>query len=119
MTSHRCIHFNGIQKPCAAGIDPMSVRDKSGPGMATFPCIDIGKPCAKTCGSQRMMTAQEEADENAAIDAQVARFLADLASGKCPICQEQVAERRQVGRCQYARPCGHRLGQHGDEGDDQ
>jgi hypothetical protein len=40
-----------------------------------------------------------------------ATFLADLDSGLCPECHQPVQDYRQVGRCTYAKPCGHRLWQ--------
>lgn len=117
MTSTRwrpkCVHFNGIQNTCAAGLDPMSFRDTSGKGMATFPCLDLGKPCAAICPQRRVMTDEEQDAEHAELMAAVAKFEADLASGACPTCQKKIEKRERVGRCEYARPCGHRLGQVG------
>jgi hypothetical protein len=39
----------------------------------------------------------------------VKAFLEALASGLCPTCGVKVEEERQVGRCVYGVPCGHRL----------
>ncbi len=114
MTTYtRCVHFNGIQKVCAAGVDPMTKRDVSKPGMAVFPCLNWPgrRPCEVVCDQRREMTTEEVAAENAQIDAAVAAFEANLAGGRCPHCFATIQTREQVGRCQYARPCGHRLGQ--------
>jgi len=110
-----CVHFRGIQNVCAAGIDPKSVRDTSGPGMATWPCLDTGKGCATACPQRRMQTDAEISEEDARIEAAVAKFETDLASGKCPHCQITIEARRVSGRCAYAVPCGHRLGQVGGD----
>lgn len=37
-------------------------------------------------------------------------FLERLAKGLCPHCGDDPKEFVQVGRCVYAKPCGHRLG---------
>ena len=38
-------------------------------------------------------------------------FFNDLLAGKCPICHEVPQYERQVGRCVYGVPCGHRMRQ--------
>ena len=118
MTSlRRCVHFNGIQKACAVGIDPMTVRAprKTGAPMATFPCIDTGYPCATACSERRMMADEEVSAEDREIDAAVAQMEADAAAGRCHVCQARIEFRERVGRCEYARPCGHRIGQAGGD----
>ncbi len=42
-------------------------------------------------------------------DAILKAYLDDLAAGVCPHCQAEIKERKQIGRCVYAFPCGHRL----------
>jgi hypothetical protein len=48
-------------------------------------------------------------------DAQIAQalqiFVERMAAGVCPECQQKIEKEKQVGRCVYAEPCGHRLGQ--------
>lgn len=39
------------------------------------------------------------------------RFEGVLDVGRCLHCRTQIEEAFQVGRCVYARPCGHRQGQ--------
>ncbi len=113
----RCVHFRGIQNFCAAGIDPSTVRAPRVPPapMATFPCLDIGHPCSTTCGARRMMDEEELAAEERAIQAAVAKMITDDAAGLCHVCQGAIKRRERVGRCEYARPCGHRLGQVGGD----
>lgn len=111
----RCIHFRGVQRVCGAGIDPMSVRDAAGAGMYRWPCLDTGRTCLTSCDKQRMMTPEEEAEETVRIMAAVEKFEADLASGKCPHCGAAIEATKVAGRCEYAEPCGHRLGQVGSD----
>ncbi len=113
----KCIHFKGIQNICRAGVNPMTVRDTGKPGIAVWPCLSRAgsRACDTTCDKQRIMTPEEREAEDAEIDAAVAVFMKDLAEGRCPSCRAVVEKREQVGRCQYARPCGHRLGQVGGE----
>ncbi len=49
--------------------------------------------------------AEKEREANAVLQ----EFLDNLANNICPHCKTPIAEKRQVGRCVYARPCGHRL----------
>lgn len=113
MIRTRCIHFKGIQNLCAAGIDPLTVRSDKAPGapMATFPCLDIGHPCATKCDKQRLMTQEELDNEYRKLIAAAEKAERDIQSGCCHICFVKVESRELVGRCEYARPCGHRIGQ--------
>lgn len=36
-------------------------------------------------------------------------FFENLANDICPHCKTPITNKRQVGRCVYADPCGHRL----------
>jgi hypothetical protein len=45
--------------------------------------------------------------ETAAI---AAKFLENLMSGKCPVCNTEPDFYKQVGPCVYCEPCGHRIG---------
>jgi hypothetical protein len=113
----KCVHFRGIQNVCRAGIDPRTKRDTTKPGIAVFPCLTFpgNRPCGVACGSRREMTPAEVAAEDAEIEAAVARMEQALAAGNCPHCLAPIERRQVVGRCAYARPCGHRLGQVGGD----
>jgi hypothetical protein len=52
--------------------------------------------------------ARAKADE---VGHRLATTLARMAAGYCPECDQKVESKRQIGRCIYAAPCGHRLGQ--------
>lgn len=109
----KCVHFCGIQKPCDAGIDPKTVRDSSRPGPYRWPCLTLPgeKPATTECASFRAQTAEEIAEEQAAIDAAIAQVVKREKSGECIHCGKPITRRRQVDKCMYADPCGHRQGQ--------
>lgn len=111
--SSRCRHFHGIQNVCGAGINPLDVRDTSVRGMARWPCFAVAwaRPCATICEQVSLLTDEEQAAEDREFAAACDKVIAGLAAGKCPDCGAGVDRREQVGKCVYARPCGHRLGQ--------
>lgn len=42
-------------------------------------------------------------------EAAIAAFIQELTDGKtCPHCHAPIKQRYQLGRCVYAKPCGHR-----------
>ncbi len=41
--------------------------------------------------------------------AAIQRYFENLNADLCPFCQAKIEEEQQVGRCVYAKPCGHRL----------
>jgi len=77
------------------------------------PCITMpGKPAASTtCASYREPTDAEIEESERAVQALMQRFRDRSARGECTDCGAKIAEVRQVGRCVYAEPCGHRVGQ--------
>ena len=109
----RCIHFRGIQNTCGAGIDPKTVRDETQRGPYRWPCLTLAgyEPATTSCASFRAMTQAEIDDETAKLCAAADAFEAALAAGRCGHCGAQIQRHKTVGRCQYAEPCGHRLGQ--------
>ena len=109
----RCVHFRGIQNVCGAGVDPKTVRDASGKGPYKWPCLLLAgyEPATTACASFRQQTQAEFEAETAQLIAAADAFEASLAAGKCPLCGASIQSRRTVGRCAYAEPCGHRLGQ--------
>lgn len=117
MTPARCVHFKGIQNVCGAGIDPKTVRDASQKGPYRWPCLVLAgyEPATTSCASFRAMTREEIDAETALFTAAIEKMEADLKAGVCPHCQKKIEERKRVGRCEYAEPCGHRLGQVGGD----
>jgi hypothetical protein len=108
-----CRHFTGIQhKTCAAGVNYMSVRDTSRPGMAKWPCITMhrGEDATTVCPHQSLLTEEEMAAKEARIMAAIEKACADIAAGKCHVCGADAEPSRRDGRCIY-NACGHRRGQ--------
>lgn len=108
----KCIHFRGIQHAtCEAGVSMVSVRDASQPGYR-WPCLTLNeRPAATTCELYREPTPEEIAADEAAWAARIEEALARTKRGECSDCGTKVTAVRQVGRCVYAEPCGHRVGQ--------
>ena len=107
-----CVHFCGIQNVCKAGIDPVTVRDSSHAGPYRWPCLTLdNRPASTSCAKYQEPTDAEikaDADEfAAALEAMRER----QSRGECSECGTKVSAVRQGGRCVYASPCGHRLGQ--------
>jgi hypothetical protein len=105
--ANKCRHFNGIQNgTCEAGIVYNEVRDAT---TRHLPCFkDDG--CSHDCQSVSFLSEQEVAEEAAREKAIVANFLEEMVAGvTCPHCHVAIEEKMQVGRCVYAKPCGHRL----------
>lgn len=108
----RCVFFTGIfQNPtCKAGVNYTSVRDASQPGMYRWPC-HRSQDATTTCLKAQYPTPAEAEAEAQMFEAAGKKLMEDLAKGLCPTCQQKVVTQKQVGRCVYAEPCGHRLGQ--------
>jgi hypothetical protein len=79
-----------------------------GPGSFNFPCFK--DRCENTSCSQQSFYTDEEAWQRIVDSTQ--RFnemFAKIANDICPTCDKPYTRQRQVGRCVYAEPCGHRL----------
>jgi hypothetical protein len=103
-----CRHFNGIQnKACEAGIPYKQFLYQNYP---IFPCrVRDDGTFSGACSAFAWSTPEEiEAEEKATSEAVAAYFTA-LSAGLCPVCGQAVTDKRQVGRCVYGEPCGHRL----------
>lgn len=101
-----CRHFTGVMNPqgCKAG---HHYKDIARP----LPCVRVGDGAGFGVGCPSF-SAYSEAE----IDAEIARshdvmtaFLRKLDDNICPACDAPVVGHKQVGRCVYAQPCGHRL----------
>lgn len=109
-----CIHFNGVMnKECEAGIsydDPrFGGRQQA---RRELPCLkespsdstrtDLCDQCAYLTEEQARAKADESVRKTRA-------YLEKMQSGVCPQCDRTIERERQVGRCVYADPCGHRM----------
>ena len=98
----RCSFFNGVQnKLCEASVEYDTLPK---PGL---PCLGEGDTCASRKFPDRA-TAEREVDE---MNARLDEVLAGMRIGKCHDCGSMGTDWRQVGRCFYQEPCGHRVGQ--------
>lgn len=103
----KCRHFNGIYGGiCEAGIRYESIRSDF--TLKSYPCFKKNN-LAERCSSCSFLSEEEVAAEVKRTEEHMAAFLTELAEGKtCPHCHAPIEKRRQVGRCVYAEPCGHR-----------
>lgn len=103
-----CVHFTGIQnEACKVGIAYTDVRDSNVSPYA-WPCIQDSN-AATTCDQCRYPTDDEADEHERNVSAKINEWLGKLESNICPDCNAAVERERQVGRCVYAEPCGHRL----------
>jgi hypothetical protein len=111
-----CIHFSGImQKTCEAGVsydDPrFGPREQ---GRRELPCLkETPTDPTRTdlCPLSEYLTEEQARAKADEVGHRLATTLARMAAGYCPECDQKVESKRQIGRCIYAAPCGHRLGQ--------
>lgn len=103
-----CIHFNGIQNVCGAGLDldPLRVlvteeeRVACGsPFRALWPCHKHGEKHGLACEHRRYPTPEEVAKDEAEIE----RAMAALMAGRSPCCdaplEKQESSRSTVSYC--------------------
>lgn len=103
-----CRHFNGIDHgTCKAGVGYESVRDSSQRPYA-WPCFK-SDGCSERCAQVSYLTPDEIAGKEREASAALEAFVNNLNNNICPHCKTPIAEKKQVGRCVYGYPCGHRL----------
>lgn len=106
-TRVHCKHFTGFypDKSCGAGLPyaaqlPYSFSEPP-------PCLSAESK--KVCESADYPTPEEVAEEKRKLMEAVAALERCYIDWVCPTCHAEVLNERQVGRCAYADPCGHRL----------
>lgn len=122
MKTTTCRHFSGlINKVCKLGIEystvarPSGIRDTPMYGQC-YPCIAFGLPLAEeiirdlqtACAHSSFLTPEEEKADEERFRRKLAAWGEKIANNICPHC-DQPMTKRQVSRCVYASPCGHRL----------
>lgn len=111
MKGEWCKHYNGLtHEECRAGIPYATVEadERDEQNYRRFPCFQ-GDGCADLCACVEYPTPDEVAERNRHVAATFTKYLSDIEAGKCPFCGSPIERERQVGRCVYADPCGHRL----------
>jgi hypothetical protein len=107
-----CIHFSGLMdKTCRLGIAYDDVKGE-GKGIERFPCLKE-TPADPTrtdlCVGVEYLTEEQAKAKAEETERRIAAMLKKAADGICTTCDRPVERERQVGRCVYASPCGHRL----------
>ena len=101
-------HCSIIHEPvCKAGVDRATVRDESSRPWH-YPCTNFA---TNTCPKREWPTVAEQADKDRKASEHIAEIIARINDKRCPHCNVKWSGKRQVGRCVYLEPCGHRLGQ--------
>lgn len=108
-----CRHFTGLlNSVCTAGIPYKDMIRNSG----CLPCLPPStNACAKTCPFFEYKTVEEIERERQITEAAILMYSEKLSHSICPHCNEPIESQFQIGRCVYARPCGHRLYQGASE----
>jgi hypothetical protein len=114
---NRCKHYSGIFGPmarrnitCKVGIRYDDVRvemtDRA-PNMPKweYPCWN---PALGPCPRAEYPTRQEAEQWWDDTDREIKEYFAKIGEHICPQCGNPMTK-RQIGRCVYAHPCGHRL----------
>lgn len=109
-----CKHYRdiGLNKTCKVGVAYHDVREASGDGPYKFPCFQEDG-IASRCGQCVYPTEEEQAQMQEEVQQAALTFFQRLVGGICTVCGGEVTERRKIGRCVYAEPCGHRMYQGG------
>lgn len=116
MRKDACKHFIGIQHAkCAAGVEMKSVECNE-PGFTRIPCVPsfmvrLQRAPTSSCAQYQEPTAEEIAAFEKLLDDRLAKMRDNAAKGLCDACEQKITAVRQDGRCVYAVPCGHRVGQ--------
>ncbi len=99
-----CKHFTGIQNDaCEAGVRYDSFKT----GELPYQPLMDGQYHGH-CQLLELRTIEEIDEQERAGIAAAQKFIKALADNLCPECGEKVTSKRQVGRCVYGDPCGHR-----------
>lgn len=79
-----------------------------------YPCFasDINDPALRGklhCAKMQYPTKEQVERYETESRKKIELFMKELESDICPHCHQPVKKYRQVGRCVYGEPCGHRL----------
>ena len=103
-----CTHFTGIQNnSCESDIKYDRVMVYSETQTGRLPCFKdsgIDNCCARSFYTEEQVQKQIEDIHNL-----LTQVTKELSGHICPTCKQPFTKKRQIGRCVYAEPCGHRL----------
>jgi hypothetical protein len=103
-----CKHYTGLMNDtCEAGVRYKDVKDPSDQPLG-YPCFK-DKGCTERCEKASFRTPEEIAEEHDKVRQSLQRYLENIANDICPHCKASIQEKKQIGRCVYSYPCGHRL----------
>lgn len=102
-----CKHFTGFNPTghCEAGLPYGSFVPISFANMP--PCLNPDS--ITTCPSATYPTPEESAQFHKELAAKTQRLNDLFDNWVCPHCGADILNERQIGRCAYAEPCGHRI----------
>lgn len=105
--ANSCVHFTGMRhQKCAKGIPYWP----QGPQ----PCFPA-PPSPHVCALREFLEGEALDNAAKALYEDIKQTLDEMTrraqDGECIDCGKPITKRRQVGRCIYASPCGHRQGQ--------
>jgi hypothetical protein len=107
--ANACRYFNGIgNEYCEAKVKYTDVIQYPNDRPSVHPCFKENN-ISFSCTKAAFYTEEEVQQEVKKIDDLFAQVTSDLQNNICPTCKQPIEKRKQVGRCVYANPCGHRL----------
>lgn len=114
-----CRNYDGLARfrdrnigaRCKAGVLYDDVKGlPHGNQRYTMPCFQTeAVVCGVFCPHQSFPTREEAEEQSRESERAIAEWSRKLANDICPNCDAAITAMDQVGRCVYARPCGHRL----------
>jgi hypothetical protein len=110
-----CIHYTGLLgragepregRRCNAGVLYDEVKRLPEPGRGyKLPCLGNSDT---ECALRVAVTPEQEAESERIALERIALHARVIRAGHCPHCGLEMTSRK-IGRCIYAKPCGHRL----------
>lgn len=103
-----CKNYNGfgLHKQCDAGVSYEPYRPYSVHNLP--PCLSEDSTMTP-CATAIYPTPEEVAVYEAKLEAEFQRMMQCNEQWICRHCGAEILNEKQVGRCVYAEPCGHRL----------
>jgi hypothetical protein len=112
-----CIYYTGLlgrigenedERRCKAGMLYADVKGRKETGGVSVPCVPNLDAGLTTCPLYAPRSEEQAAEEMRREMEHMTTHFAVVAAGYCPHCGKPMRQ-EQIGRCVYAKPCGHRL----------